>query len=91
MHPSTECTILGGWCDIPVKNLERRILKALKHYLKEHKQPGVKKVFACSSKCVCGQLIRVLYASSNGTCHQAVIHDDIDRLYVRSIEEHSPA
>ncbi|EFO64714.1 Hypothetical protein GLP15_1822 [Giardia lamblia P15] len=91
MHPSTECTVLGGWSDIPVKSLEQRVLKALKYYLKEHKQPGIKKIIACSSKCVRGQLIRMLYISSNGTCYQAVIHNDIDQLYVRSIEEHGSA
>lgn len=88
MNSPTEFTILGGWYDMPVDNLERRLLKLLKRHLKKQKQPRLKKIFACGTKCVRGQLILILYTASDGKCYEAILHDDIDKLYVSSVEEH---
>lgn len=90
MNSPAECIILGGWCDVPITSLERRVIRVLKHYLKEQKQPRVKRISACGSKCVRGQLILILYIASNGKHYQAIVHDDINQLYVRSVEEYSP-
>lgn len=76
---------------MPVDDLERRFLKSLKRYLKRQKQPQIKKVFGCGTKCVRGQLILILYKARDGKCYEAVLHDDIDQLYVSSIKEYIPA